>query len=239
MDEQAKKPYNILYGESYLLNLGIELKFLDKLENIFFVRKEKSILFKKDYAVQAQCISDISEKIGFLHLALNYIRQLQSKQYSTRLTKYHFYNFVYDCKACLDSIAVLLNHQLGLGFEGGKRDFRFGNFRGKLEEKSKFFKDFSSRFGHWCDDIIEYRKRIIHQIGVPVLQVAAGHPDEAWKPSLPLCIPKEAISVIDLALGKKCEPMEIITFCQDCIKKMMDIAEIALREVHENISKGC
>lgn len=234
MDEHRQKAYNVLYGESYLLNLGIEFKFLDKLENLFVIKKERSFLFRKDYAVQAQCIIDISEKIGFLHLALDYIRQLEGKQYSTRLTKYHFYNFVYDCKACLDSIAVLLNHQLRLGFRGGKRDFRFDNFRRKLE-KGKFFQDFSSRFGHWCDEIIEYRKRIIHQIGVPVFQVGAGHPDETWKPSLPLCIPKEAISSIDIALGKKFEPIQITTFCQDSIKKIMDIAEITLREIHENI----
>ena len=234
MCAQTKKTYNFLYGQSYLLNLGIELKFLDELESLFIVKKEKRIQFRRDYRVQTQCVMDISEKIGFLYLALDYIKQLEGKGgYNFRLIKYHFYNFVYDCKACLDSIAVLLNHQLNLGFKGGKRDFREGKFRRALERKSTFFKDFSSKFGSWCDAVIEYRDRIIHQIGVPVFQAAAGHPDEAWKPSLPHCIPKKAISSIDIYIvsGKKLEYVEIVSFCEDSVKKIMDIAEMAFSEV--------
>jgi len=235
MCAQIKKPSNFLYGQSFLPNLGIELKFLDEFESFFIIKKEKGIQVKREYSVQTQCVIDISEKIGFLYLALDYIKQLEGKGGQVKLIKYHFYNFVYYCKACLDSIAVLLNHQLNLGFKGGERDFRKVKFRQALETKSTFFKDFSSKFGSWCDAIIEYRKRIIHQIGVPVWTEAAGHPDEAWKPSLPQCIPKRAVSLIDLISREKCEGVEIIFFCQDNIKKIMDTAEMAFSEIYENI----
>jgi len=241
MCAQTKKPYNFLYGQSYLLNLGIELKFLDELESVFIVKREKQIDVRRDYRVQTLGVMDISEKIGFLYLALDYIKQLEGKGgYNFKLIKYHFYNFVYDCKACLDSIAVLLNHQLNLGFKGGKRDFRKTKFRRALETKSKFLKDFSNKFGGWCDAVIEYRDRIIHQIGVPVFQAGAGDPEKLWKPSLPHCIPKEAISAIEFLprAHKKLEYVEIVIFCEDSIKKIMDVAEMALSEVYDNVESN-
>jgi hypothetical protein len=241
MCARSEKPYyNFLYGESYLLNLGTKLKFLDELESLFIVKKEKQVLVRRNYRIQTQCVTDISEKIGFLYLALDYIKQLEGKGgYSSRLIKYHFYNFVYGCKACLDSIAVLLNQQLNLGFKGGDRDLRRKNFRLALETKSTFFKDFSSKFGSWCDAVVAYRDRIIHQIGVPVFQATAGHPDEAWKPSLPHCIPKRAISYVDFLSDIKVEYVEIVTFCQDSVKNIMSIAENALAEIYDNIRGVC
>lgn len=237
MCAQTGKP-SFLYGQSYLQNLGIELKFLDELENLFIRRSKEKIHVRRDYRVQTECIIDISEKIGFLYLALDYVKQLDSEI----LIKYHFYNFVYDCKACLDSIAVLLNHQLNLGFKGGERDFRHGKFCRALETRSTYLKDFSSKFGSWCNAIIEFRKRIIHQIGVFVFQQAAlgGSPptEEVLmrKPFLPYCVPRRAISLIERVYGgKTVESVEIVTFCQDNIKKIMDITEIALSEVYDSI----
>ena len=246
MCAQTEKP-SLLYGQSYLHNLGIELKFLDELESLFIIKKAlPRIQVRRDYRVQTQCVIDISEKIGFLYLALDYIKQLEGRgeRYNWRLIKYHFYNFVYDCKACLDSIAVLLNHQLNLGFKGGKRDFREGKFRGALETKSKFFKDFSSKFGSWCDAVIEYRDRIIHQIGVPVFKVPEVYPYAVWNEramaTLPYCIPKKAISFIKLMSMRaseraKLEHVEIVTFCEENVKKIMDIAEMALSEIYDSI----
>jgi len=202
MCAEAKTPYNFLYGQSYLLNLGIKLECLDELERLFIVKSENRFQVKREYRFQTQCIIDISEKIGFLYLALDYIKLLAFNARNERLVKYHSYNFIYSCKACLDSIAVLLNDQLGLGFKGGERDFRIGEFRRTLEKESVFFKDFSTKFGRWSDAIIEFRDRIIHRIGVPIFTIAAGPPTEEWKPSLPLRIPKKAISVLDV-IGKK------------------------------------
>jgi len=61
MCTQPKKLYNFLYGQSYLLNLGIELKLLDELESLFIIKKEKQIRFRRDYKVQTQCIMDICD----------------------------------------------------------------------------------------------------------------------------------------------------------------------------------
>ena len=247
MCPQTKKPYNLLYGQSYLQKLGIELKFLDELESLFIIKEAlPRFRVRSNYRVQTQCVIDISEKIGFLYLALDYIKQLEGegKRYNWRLIKYHFYNFVYDCKACLDSIAVLLNHQLNLGFKGGNRDFRKTEFRRALEKKSTFFKDFSSKFSSWCDGIIEYRDRIIHQIGVGVFQVPEVYPHAVWNErataSLPYCIDKKAISFIermsmDFSEIAKVGHVEIVTFCEEAVKNTMDIAEMALSEIYNNI----
>lgn len=237
MSKKTTKRYNFLYGQSYLLNLGIEFKFLDELESLFIVKSEKlGFLLRKKYRLQADGITDITEKIGFLFLAIDYIKRLEGKD-QVRLIKYHFYNFVYDCKACLDSIAVVLNHQLKLGFKGGERDFRHWKFREALKTSSRFFKDFSKRFGKWCDNIVEYRDRIIHQVGVPVFQVGAGHPNETWKPSLPQCIPRQPISVYDISSGMKPDPIEIVSFCEKSIKKTMEIAGITMSEIYSNITE--
>ncbi len=182
---------------------------------------------------------DISEKMGLLYLALDYIKGCEHAPYSSRLVKYHFYSFVFNCKACLDSMAVLLNNQLKLGFKGGKRDFRNGQFRQVMEIKSKFLKGFTNRFGSWCDNIITYRDRIIHQIGVPVFKAGAGPSEESWHAyaSMPYCIPKKPKSVIDIAKRtKKLGYVEILPFCQNSIKKVMEIAEMTFSEVHENIA---
>ena len=241
MCAQTKKPFNFLYGQSYLHNLGIELKLLDELESLFIIEKEDAqIQVRHDYRVQTQCVIDISEKIGFLYLALDYIKQLEVKgdyMPTHRLIKYHFYNFVYDCKACLDSIAVLLNHQLDLGFKGGNRDFRKMKFRRALEKKSAFFKDFSSKFGSWCDAVIEYRDRIMHRIGVSVFKVWRG---ERTTATLRYRILKKAISFIEeMSMGTreraKLEHVEIVTFCEESVKKIIDIAEMALSEIYNNI----
>lgn len=232
-----KDKYNILYGQSYLLNLGIKLKYLDELESHFVNRTKKGILIKRDFRFQTQCVTDISEKIGFLHLSLDYIKQYEGKGgFNFRSIKYHFYNFVYNCKACLDSIAVLLNHQLNLGFKGGNRDFRKSIFINKLQAKSGYFKDFKSRFGKWCENIIDYRDRIIHTIGVPVFKAGPGHPSKGWKPYLKHFVPKKAISFMDIKPGVPLERVEIITFCNETIEKMMDIVERALTEVYKNIN---
>ena len=229
--------YNILYGQSYLLNLGIKLKFLDEFESLFVVKGEKRIHHLPDYRVQTECVMDISEKIGLLYLAFDYIKGCEHAPYSSRLIKYHFYSFVFNCKACLDSMAVLLNHQLKLGFKGGKRDFRNGQFRQVIETKTTFLKDFSNRFGSWCDGIIAYRDRIIHQIGVPIFKAGAGPPEELWSSS-PYCIPKKPKSLIHIVKRtKKLEYVEILPFCQNSIKKVMEIAEMTFSEVHENITK--
>jgi hypothetical protein len=137
---------------------------------------------------------------------------------------------------------VLLNHQLNLGFKGGKRDFRHGRFCRALKTKSTYFKDFSSNFGSWCDAVVAYRDSIIHQIGVPVFQEASfgGAPPEEVikrKPSPPYCVPKRAIPMIDM-LDKKVETVEIITFCQDSIKKIMDITGMALAEIYDSIKSA-
>lgn len=234
MCAETKKSYNFLYGQSYLLSLGIKLEFLDEFESLFIVKSKNRIQVKRDYRFQTQCIIDISEKMGFLYLALDYIKLLA---FNERLIKYHLYNFVYNCKVCLDSMAVLLNYQLNLGFKGGKRDFRIVEFRRALENKSVCLKDFSKKFGRWCDAIIEFRDRIIHRIGVPIFKTAAGHPVEEWKPALPLCIPKKAISLIDL-IDKKVEVIEIITFCKDNVEIMMNIAKIALSEIYKNVKNN-
>ena len=134
-------------------------------------------------------------------------------------------------------MAVLLNHQLKLGFKGGKRDFRNGQFRQVIETKSTFLKDFSNKFSSWCDGIIAYRDRIIHQIGVPIFKAGAGAAEELWS-SLPYCIPKKPKSLVDITKRtKKLEYVEILPFCQNSIKKVMEIAEMTFSEVYENITK--
>lgn len=237
MGVEARRPfYKILYGQSYLLNLGIKLKFLEEFESLFIVKDEKRIHYLPDYKVQTECIMDISEKIGFLYLALDYIKGCEH-EHNSRLTKYHFYTFVFNCKACLDSMAVLLNHQLKLGFKGGKRDFRNGQFRQAIETKSTFLRDFSNRFGSWCEGIINYRDRIIHQIGVPVFITGPGPPEKLG--AFSYCVPKKPKSQIDIVKRtKKLDHVEILPFCRNSIKRIMEIAEITFSEVHENITKA-
>jgi hypothetical protein len=128
-----------------------------------------------------------------------------------------------------------LNHQLALGFKGGSRDFRKMKFRSGLKNKSVFFKDFTSKFGTWCDETISYRDRIIHQVGVPVFTVGKGPPEKMWRPSLPHHIPKRATPAFEHTPGKKMPYIDVLGFCEQAISKTMAIVELCLSEIYHNI----
>ena len=240
-----KKTYNFLYSQSYLLTLGIKMKYLDELEVLLVPREENKPMFRKGYMQQTQGIMDICEKIGFLHLALEYMVEIEEKGAGQRLAKYHFYNFIYHCKACLDSIAVLLNHQLNLGFSGGKIDFRNMSFVQKLQQIGVFTKDFWKKFGQWITRIIDYRDAIIHRVSVPVLFVGNGPPSHISLPHS-YYVPKKPYSIVKLvapswfSLPKEKRTkffLKIRDFCEQSIENIVKIAEMAFAEVYEKVKE--
>lgn len=221
------------------------MKYLDELEVLFVPREENKPMFRREYRQQAQGIIDICEKIGFLHLALEYIVEIEEKGAGQRLAKYHFYNFIYNCKACLDSIAVLLNHQLNLGFSGGKVDFRNMSFVLKLQQAGVFTKDVWKKFGQWIARIIEYRDAIIHRVGVPVLFVGNGPPPSYINPPHSYYVPKKPYSIVKLvnrswfSLPKERRTkffLKIRDFCERSIENITKIAEMAFAEVYEKVA---
>lgn len=222
------------------------MKYLDELEALLVPREDNKPMFRKEYKQQTQQIMDICEKIGFLHLALAYIIEIEEKGAGQRLAKYHFYNFIYYSKACLDSIAVLLNYQLNLGFGGGKRDFRNMSFVQKLQQIGLFTKDIWNKFGQWITSIIIYRDAIIHRLSVPVLFVGNGYPPSHIRLPHSYYVPKRPYPLVKLVSPswfsmpkeKRTEFfLKIRDTCEQGIENITKIAEIAFAEVYEKLKE--
>ena len=70
MCAQPRKPYNILYGQSFLLTLEIELEFIDELENIL----ENNELRK---AIVNEGLKRVKSDHQLIHRAINMVNILE------------------------------------------------------------------------------------------------------------------------------------------------------------------
>jgi hypothetical protein len=183
-----KPAYWDLYGQSNLRVASVRLEHLDELAGrILETRgieepKLVSVKPKQRWSLHFEATMDICEKLGFVRVATEEIRRIESKtelvgtvfwqDVECSAVKYHLYNVIYNSKATTDSVSVFLNLLFGLGYSKGDID---------LIRNRKQFRDIAIRkcstsdlatfwatHGKWFDDLLTLRDSLIHKQSIPV-----------------------------------------------------------------------
>lgn len=187
IDESIKPDHLDLYGQSLLRQTNIKLKYLDEIATNIMKPEidEENIQTKMEFldvnlnAVIYSSIIDISEKLGFLFFSWNqitdfenhrdYFEDMPYQRMFSPLIKFHLYNFIYNAKAVLDSISVLLNDLYKLGFSGGDRDLaRNTKFRSKVFNKNRTIKRLYEINEDRFNTLLKYRDAVIHRKSIMV-----------------------------------------------------------------------
>ena len=183
--EGRKPSYFDLYGQSALRYSDIKLACLDELaKKMFTVSPVEGTLVaaaKPPDKFRKYCdlIIDICEKLGFLLLAIDGVRSIESKHelidgsewyfLECVQVKYHLYNCIFNAKAVSDSVSVLLNDLFELGYIKGQIDLiKERKFRRDLIARSKQFGEFWEACGAWFRNLGQFRDALIHRQSIPV-----------------------------------------------------------------------
>lgn len=232
-----------LYGQSYLLQVPLKIRTLQDIAP-YLVRVEKDrVVFNSRYRDVTESIQDMLEKLGFMALALGYIKGGSGPTF--KIVKYHTYNFIYHAKSFLDAVAVCLNKVLQLGFKRGDVDFRKEKFVQEVQEKSEHLRELSNTYGQWICRIISYRDSLIHRKTIPVLFMIdrLGKPtDDDVLTAKTLFIPKKPLTFIEFAeLSEQLphamreELEDVAEFCEKGLNVMHRMLENALEEVADAV----
>lgn len=163
-----KRVYAKLFSRSYLSDKRVRVtNFTNLIDFLTWEKDEKRengriiVVYSLDDNLQGN-FKDIVEKIGFMLLSYDALKELRKKRRNLRnlplkdrtkifrkdkmlkgsSDKYYFYNFIIYTKASLDSIAVTINSFFNFDFKGGQIDFGNFTFRKKVESLNEF-KNFS------------------------------------------------------------------------------------------------
>jgi len=173
-------------------------------------------------------IIDSYGKLGFLFYSRDRIREVNGKVTASHVfVHYYLTNFIYDCKAYLDSVAVMLNDFYKIGKSGGEIDFYFNSFRNIVIEKEPELTDIIQELESWFIKVYNWRRDLIHKYTSPVgwhftKVPSAEEMDELLKknpPCLMLIEPQPYFSANYPELNKKYGTafLEIDPFCQEWI----------------------
>ena len=168
-----QKNHSLLCGYSYAYQVGYKPQIFEKLEKLLLNANTEDFsdgLIKdaqnKDLIEQ---IIDSYGKLGFLFYSLDRIKKLKTeKMDSYPIVYYYAYNFIYDCKAFLDAIAVLSNNQFNIGASGGDIDFHDGSFQKKIIEKKPELCETIRKYTKWFNDVVKWRIALIHKYSTPI-----------------------------------------------------------------------
>ncbi len=232
-----------LYGQSYLLQLPLKIRTLEQIAPYLVRFDKETVIFNSRYSDVTESIEDMLEKLGFMALALSYIKGGTGPTF--KIVKYHTYNFIYHAKSFLDAVAVCLNKVLRLGFEGRHVDFRNEKFVQKVQERSKHLRELSNTYGRWIRRIISYRDPLIHRKTIPILFAfdKAGKPtDDDVLAAKTLFVPKKPVTFIEhvrlLQQGKfraRQELEDVAAFCEEGLSLMHRMLENVLEEVADTV----
>ena len=106
--EEQPENYHFPYGNSYLVEIGWNQDLIGRIKNNKFIRDPGTSVIK-DIAL-CSSVMNVLEKLGILFIDDEFFRQeIRKGEVRQYLIQFHFYHWLYDSVACLDSIASLLN----------------------------------------------------------------------------------------------------------------------------------
>lgn len=228
---------NVLFlcGYSYAWKVGYIPRAFEKLGRILIRDIGTQELAIKDRRLVQQII-DSYGKLGFLFLSRDYILQVNGKVPLSHIyVTYHLYNFIYDCKAFLDSVAIMLNDFYQIGAVGGNIDFKKSSFRNTIAERETKLHGIMEKHKKWFVKVVAWRDALIHKFSTIIAPSYA--PSDRWptdeeltifmKRNPPCVMPMEPSPYLTLNSAKLKKygrvVREIESFCQEWIDKACDL----------------
>lgn len=172
MDMKCTEP-SLLCGYSYAYwRTGYKPQVFDEFEKILIIHDRLKPHFvepnPKHYDLVEQIIDSFG-KLGYLFLSKDRIKEVNGKINQGHLYVYYYtYNFIYDCKSFLDSIAVILNSYYELGKNEGDIDLKKGKFRDEVCNKQPKLRNTMKQYQKWFDNVVKWRDSLIHKFSVPI-----------------------------------------------------------------------
>ena len=168
-----------LYHQSYLGVINVHPKYFDKLADVIYkislekgphgkLLENKKIEYSNEF-LYSMYLKDMLDKLGFLYLSSDKIIENIKELH---FCKYYLYNFIFDCKSLLDTIAGLINHHYQIVTqlkERSKIDLKRGQF---IEEIKKFNNKLGEEISenkNWINDIVKWRDQLIHRPGINIV----------------------------------------------------------------------
>jgi len=224
----------LLYASSYAGQSGYIISQIDTLEKYLIEEKENRILIKNGPLFSQ--INDMLVKIGFLLFSKDAISKIDYKDPLCQpYYSYYLSNFIYDCKAFLDSVAVTLNDFYKMGFSKGDIDLQKGNFLDRLADDSTLLSTEIKKQSPWISEVVKWRDDIIHRFSIVVApyKEKAGPPTKEDDPNdIPMMMLVEPRPLHQMFNSTKTLRethgkimMEIIPFCDKWINQSKTLFE--------------
>jgi hypothetical protein len=248
--------YSSLCGYSYAWQAGYKPKAFARLEKLLLSENPDPEFFAKKLIIKnpvlVEQIRDSYGKLGFLFLARDYIRKVNGKHPLAHIyVSYHLYNFIYDCKAFLDALAVMLNDFYSTGeTEGPQIDLNRKPFREKVIKKEPKLEKIIRKYENWFSIVADWRKSLIHRFSTIVLPyISTDHrlrettKEEVDQGSLLPCMmlvePRPLLPGVFQELEKKYGKgntfREIDPFCEEWINKTCDLYDQASSAIADKL----
>ena len=237
--------YSFLCGYSYAWQAGYKPKAFTRLEKFLLSEKPDS---ESDFAkkliikdrVLVQQIHDSYGKLGFLFLSRDYIRKVNGKHPLAHIyVSYHLYNFIYDSKAFLDALAVMLNDFYSIGeAKGVWIDLKHKPFREKVIKKEARLEKIMRRYENWFSIVANWRNKLIHRFSTTIApfmstdhglhEITKEELDQSSRlPCMMLVEPRPLLTgglkELEKKYGKGNTFREIDPFCEEWIHKACDL----------------
>ena len=230
----------LLYLYSYLNNTKYYPKSIEDLENLLV----KKINDKGNYMILdtnlANFLHDILLKLGFMCLAKDNLMKTKLTEQDLIQNHYDFHNFVYDTKALLDSISMMLNHFYKLGSKGGTIDLSKDTFLNELDKKNSVLFEQIKKQKKWINEVVDWRLKLIHRLSTLVAPFKTAN-DPPGKVSLMVTTQPEPLFSLKKFVDNGGKSQEVIPLCQEWIKEseiiFENICESLIRDFKSYISQ--
>lgn len=164
--------FSPLCGYSYAWRVGYKPQAFERLEKMLIIEKSDPDSAETHIFTDIDLIEQIIDsygKLGFLFLSRDCIIEVNGKVPASHvLVHYYLYNFIYDCKAYLDSVAIMLNDFYSIGKRGGSIDLKLSSFRDEVIHKAPKLKKIIKKHENWFDTVASWRRDLIHRFSSPI-----------------------------------------------------------------------
>jgi len=179
-EESEGHHFFLLYGNSYLVENGWNRNLIER------IAKSKLLMDNEGRKIKDvgkiidldlfNGVKNTLEKLGILFIDDQFLRQEMPKDGMRQyLVQFHFYHWLYDGVACLDSIAILLNTKYNV-FVNPKHVRMGGPFVEKIKKKDERIANLMEPELVWIEKIKdEMRNLIMHREGRNITGGGAGN----------------------------------------------------------------
>ena len=144
----------------------------ESVENLGIIMQEKENV-KTD-----EQVNHILKKLGYMMLAKDCLTKPNVTHIPSIWHDFIFNNFVYDTKAFLDSVAVVLNELLLLDAKSSDIDLGKESFLNKISAKNETLANNIRSQKKWIKDVVMWRTNLIHRLTTVVIPKYPGDPEE-------------------------------------------------------------